>query len=98
MLARMAYRRKTRFLGKIFANRFSTKMFSLLVSFSILEVIFTLVAILQWFHGLRNSNPDFEYNFRYLSWWLSFSSLFFAVLSISVVSLVGHHASKFRNL
>jgi glycosyltransferase involved in cell wall biosynthesis len=96
MLARLAYRRQSNYLRGILIGNFSHKAFTVLMFFTICQFAFTAVSISQWFHGLNSAGPDFEYNFRYLSWWLAFSSLFFTVLSISVVSLVGTHAQKFK--
>ena len=96
MLARLAYRRQSSFLKKLFTDSFSQKIFTSLIFSTFCQIVFTVVSISQWFRGLSSAGPNFEYNLRYLSWWLAFSSLFFMVLSISVVSLVGTHSQKFK--
>jgi hypothetical protein len=96
MLARLAYRRKSEFLKIIFSNRFSNAMFTVLTVFVLLQIFFTSLSVSQWLAGTKSSKNEFLYDFRYISWWLAFSSLFVAVLSISVVSLIGTQVQKFK--
>ena len=96
MLARLAYRRKSEFLKVIFSERFSNAMFTVLTVFVLLQMFFTSLSVSQWLAGTKSSKKEFLYDFRYLSWWLAFSSLFAAILSISVVSLIGTQVQKFK--
>ena len=96
MLARLAYRRKSEFLKVIFSERFSNAMFTVLTVFVLLQIFFTSLSVSQWLAGTKSSKNEFLYDLRYLSWWLAFSSLFAAILSISVVSLIGTQVQKFK--
>ena len=96
MLARLAYRRKSEFLKVIFSERFSNAMFTVLTVFVLLQIFFTSLSVSQWLAGTKSSKTEFLYDLRYLSWWLAFSSLFAAILSISVVSLIGTQVQKFK--
>jgi glycosyltransferase involved in cell wall biosynthesis len=96
-LARFAYRRKLSSLEAISGSNLSKRMFSMLVVSTLLELGLSLLAVLQWIHGFGNRVAHIEYSYSLISGWLTFTSLYFCILGISVVSLIGHHAQKFRD-
>jgi glycosyltransferase involved in cell wall biosynthesis len=96
MLARFAYRRihssnKTYF-NKTNADRF----FSGLIVFSLLELILSTYVLSTWIIGIMSDSESWNYDFRLISFWLSYSSFFFMMLSFSTVYLIGYHVQKLQ--
>ena len=96
LLARFAYRRKMLSLKVLAKEKIVNRMFTLLVFATLAEAILTLFAFFQWFNGLGRNIDNLAYEHSLISGWLSFTSVYFCILSISIASLIGHHAQKFR--
>jgi glycosyltransferase involved in cell wall biosynthesis len=97
VLARFAYRRNLRSMEFIANRRLTKKLFSLLVFVTIIEILLSTLALSEWTRGLGESGSQPRYNIALISGWLSFTSVYLLLLGVSIVSLIGNHAQKFRD-
>jgi len=96
LLARFAYRRKLASLNFIANNRVSSRLFTSLIAATLIEVVLSLSVLLSWIRTLRLDPAKFVYDSNLISSWLSFTSLYLCVLSLSIASLIGNHAQKLQ--
>jgi len=96
LLARFAYRRQQSSLKILASGPLSRTLFSSLVGATLLEILLTALVISNWIRGLSLPPEKITYVHSLLSGWLSFTSLYLCILSVSVASLIGNHAQKFR--
>lgn len=96
LLARFAYRRKLLSLNFLAHESTVIKMFSILVVATLIESSLTFKALLDWIKGLNSDLNQIGYSKSLISGWLSFTSIYLCVLSVSIASLIGNHAQKFQ--
>ena len=97
VLARFAYRRNLRSMEFIANRSLTKKLFSFLVFATIIEIVLSTLALSEWTRGLGESGSQSGYNIALISGWLSFTSVYLLLLGVSIVSLIGNHAQKFRD-
>ena len=97
VLARFAYRRNLRSMEFIANRSLTKKLFSFLVFATIIEIVLSTLALSEWTRGLGESGSQPGYNIALISGWLSFTSVYLLLLGVSIVSLIGNHAQKFRD-
>jgi glycosyltransferase involved in cell wall biosynthesis len=96
LLSRFAYRRKLSSLNFLAKSKVSSRLFSTLVIATIGELLITLSVFVDWAQNLNSKLSEIVYDSFFTSLWLSFTSLYLCILSISIASLIGNHAQKFR--
>ena len=96
LLSRFAYRRKLSSLNFLAKSTVSSRLFSTLVSATIAELAITLFVFVDWAQNLDAKLSEIVYDSFFTSLWLSFTSIYLCILSISIASLIGNHAQKFR--
>jgi len=96
-LARFAYRRKLSSMKIISNINFAKRLFSILIVTTFIEFYLSFFVLVQWLHGLESGVNQINNSFL-ISGWLSFTSIYFCILSISSVSLIGCHAQKLTDL
>ena len=96
LLSRFAYRRELNSLNFLAKSKTASRLFSAVVMATIIELSFTALVFYDWAQGLRAQISEVLYDPRLVSSWLSFTSLYLCIVSISIASLIGNHAHKFR--
>jgi glycosyltransferase involved in cell wall biosynthesis len=96
LLSRFAYRRELSSLNLLAKSKISSRLFSLFVLATMIEFIFTWLVFYDWVNGLSAGMSKAVYDPHLVSLWLSLTSVYLCVLSISIASLIGNHAHKFR--
>ena len=96
LLSRFAYRRKLDSLNFLAKSKTASRLFSTVVLATIIEITFTALVFYDWVQGLRTQTSEALYDPRLVSFWLSFTSFYLCIFSISIASLIGNHAHKFR--
>jgi glycosyltransferase involved in cell wall biosynthesis len=96
LLARFAYRRKLSSLRHIAGSKLSSRLFSLLIATTMVQIILSFAVLYSWLNGLKIDSMEYVYDSSLISNWLSFTSFYLCTLSLSIASLIGNHAQKFQ--
>jgi glycosyltransferase involved in cell wall biosynthesis len=96
LLSRFAYRRELRSLKILAKSEIASKLFSILVAATLFELIITLSVFIDWVQVLTAKVFEAAYDPNLVSFWLSFTSIYLCIVSLSIASLIGNHAHKFR--
>ena len=96
LLSRFAYRRELSSLNFLAKSKISSRLFSILVLATMSELTITCLVFYDWVQGLGPKMPEVAYDPRLVSLWLSLTSVYLCVVSVSIASLIGNHAHKFR--
>ena len=96
LLSRFAYRRELSSLNFLAKSKTASRLFSTVVGATIIEFSFTSLVFYDWSQGLRTQISEVLYDPHLVSLWLSFTSIYLCIVSISIASLIGNHAHKFR--
>jgi hypothetical protein len=96
LLSRFAYRRELSSLNFLAKSEISSRLFSILVLATMSELTITWLVFYDWVQGLGPKMPEAAYDPRLVSIWLSLTSVYLCVVSVSIASLIGNHAHKFR--
>jgi glycosyltransferase involved in cell wall biosynthesis len=94
ILARFAYRRLNTSDKSYFNKKNADKFFSTFILLTLFQISLSIYVISMWLRGLISKSENWDYNFRIISLWLAFSSIFFMMLSFSTVYLIGYHVQK----
>jgi hypothetical protein len=97
LLSRFAYRRQLNSLRYLAMGKVSHRLFSMLVLATLAELTVTSQVFMSWAEGLNADFSEVIYDPSLTSLWLSFTSIYLCILSLSIASLIGNHAQKFRN-
>ncbi len=96
LLSRFAYRRELNSLNILAKGKIASRLFSTLVAATTVELAITFLVFIDWVQGLGATISEAIYDPRLVSVWLSFTSLYLCIVSLSIASLIGNHARKFR--
>jgi len=96
LLSRFAYRRELSSLNILAKSKISSRLFSIFVLATIIELIVTWLVFYDWVKGLSTTMSKAAYDPYLVSLWLSLTSVYLCVMSVSIASLIGNHAHKFR--
>ncbi len=96
LLSRFAYRRELNSLSFLAKGKIASRLFSILVAATTVELAITFLVFIDWVQGLGSTISEAVYDPRLVSVWLSFTSLYLCIVSLSIASLIGNHARKFR--
>jgi glycosyltransferase involved in cell wall biosynthesis len=94
ILARFSYRRLNTSINRNFNKSKADKFFTTLILSALVEVVLSIYTISSWLLGLTSNSEIWNYNFRLISFWLAYSSVFCIILSFSTVYLIGFHVQK----
>ena len=97
-ISQYAYRRKNSVSSRLVMPTTGARLFTLWMSMSIIEVFFSAFLLFRWLGGsfLEASLADTNYFFSSL--WISFTSLYSLIFSLTIVSLVGSQARRFTEM
>jgi glycosyltransferase involved in cell wall biosynthesis len=96
LLSRFAYRRELSSLNLLAKSKISSRLFSILVLATMIELTITWLVFYGWVQGLSAKVSQAVFHPDLVSLWLSFTSVYLCVVSVSIASLIGNHAHKFR--
>ncbi len=97
-ISQYAYRRKNTISSMLVKANMAAKLFSLWMLLTMCQIIFSGYLLFRWMNGSFINNSIAETNYLLSSIWISFTSFYALLFSITIVGLVGSQARRFTEI
>lgn len=97
-ISQYAYRRKNTISSKLVKENIAAKLFSLWMFVTLSEILFSGYLLYRWISGSFTNDSLAETNYLLSSIWISVTSLYSLLFSITIVALVGSQAKRFTEI
>jgi hypothetical protein len=97
-ISQYAYRRKNTISSKLVKENIAAKLFSLWMFVTLSEIVFSGYLLYRWISGSFINDSLAETNYLLSSIWISVTSLYSLLFSITIVALVGSQAKRFTEI
>ena len=97
-ISQFAYRRKNPISSGLVQKKTAKNLFTFWMFLTFIEILFTIFLFYRWSGGLFNQTLLAETNNLLSSIWISFTSLYCLVFSLTLVGLIGGQAKRFTEL
>jgi glycosyltransferase involved in cell wall biosynthesis len=97
-ISQYAYRRKNTISSLLVKENIAAKLFSLWMFVTLCEIVLSGFLLYRWINGSFISGSVGETNYLLSSIWISFTSFYAFLFSITIVALVGNQAKRFTEI
>jgi glycosyltransferase involved in cell wall biosynthesis len=97
-ISQYAYRRKNTISSMLVKQNIASKLFSLWMFITLCETVFSGYLLYRWIDGSFVNDSLANTNYLLSSIWISFTSLYSLLFSITIVALVGSQAKRFTEI
>lgn len=97
-ISQFAYRRKNPISSGLVRKKITKNLFSIWMFLTFIQSLFTILLFSRWLSGFFSQASLAETNYLLSSVWISFTSFYCLVFSLTLVGLIGGQAKRFTEL
>ena len=97
-ISQYAYRRKNTISSVLVKEKIAARLFSLWMFLTLCEIVLSAYLLNRWINGSFINDSLADTNYLLSSIWISFTSLYSFMFSITIVALVGSQARRFTEV